>query len=82
MVSGLLSSLSSDLLAKVTAVSVMWQKVVAITLTLIVPMIAPYHQSASFVFGKFNGVSTSQTGITSNPYLFMQVRPWCASWLA
>ena len=78
MVSGLLNSMSSEFLAKVTAVSVMWHKVVMITMTVLVPMIAPYYQSASFVFGKFNGVLSSQSGITSNPYLFIQVRADCS----
>ena len=73
LVAGLLSSMPSNTLARVSAVSVMWHTVVVITLTLVVPMLATSYQPASFVFGKFYDVTHYQTGIKSNPYLFAQV---------
>ena len=73
LVAGLLSSMPSNTLAKVSAVSVMWHTVVVVTLTLIIPMLATSYQPASFVFGKFYDVTHSQAGIKSNPYLFAQV---------
>ena len=72
-ISGLLSSMPSNTLARLSATALMWHAVVIVTMTLLVPMIAPYYQSASFVWTKFYDVTHSDSGITSNLYLFMQV---------
>ena len=71
--SGLLSSLPSSTLARLSAISLMWHIVTILSTTLLVPMIAPYHQGPAFVWTKFYGVQYSSSGITSNLYLFMQV---------
>ena len=73
VVSGLLSSLSSSILARLSAIALMLHISTLLTTTLLVPMIAPYHQSPGFVWTKFYGIQYSSSGITSNLYLFMQV---------
>ena len=74
-ISGMFSSMPSNTLAKLSATALMWHAVVIISMTLLVPMIAPYYQSASFVWTEFRDTTHSDSGITSNLYLFMQVAP-------
>ena len=72
-ISGIFSSLPSNTLAKFSATALMWHSVVIISMTLLVPMIAPYYQSASFVWTEFRDTTHSHSGISSNLFLFMQV---------
>ena len=83
---GAVNSLPSKTLPKLGAVSLMWTVVLITTMTLLIPLLAPVHQSPKLVWGTFYGTSYSTSGITSNPYIFMQasllVRMLCLSaWL-
>ena len=73
LVSGAVSSLPSRALPKLGAISLLWNIVLPLTLTLLVPMLAPYHQRPKLVWGTFFGSAYSTSGITSDPYLFLQV---------
>lgn len=40
------------------------------TLVVLLPVVAPTHQSASYVFVDFQGVGITTTGIPNNAYIF------------
>ncbi|KAK9802033.1 hypothetical protein WJX73_003935 [Symbiochloris irregularis] len=72
VLSGLLNHMSTRSLARLAALSLLLVLIMVIATLLLVPAVAPWHQSASFVFGRFRGWKDSSSGITDNTYLILQ----------
>lgn len=66
MLAGLMNVASTKIIAWMNAISVFWHVAGAITLIILIPAVAPVHQSGSYVFGTFNDWSLSNSGITNN----------------
>ena len=63
---GLLNCFNSLVLAWINAFSVVWHVPGVVVLIILLPAVAPTHQSGSYVFGQFNGWQTVTSGITNN----------------
>ena len=57
---------STRVVAWMNAISVFWHVAGVISLIILIPAVAPVHQSGSYVFGTFNDFTVSTTGITNN----------------
>jgi hypothetical protein len=67
---GLINTMPTRVLAWVCFFSACWQVVGALVLVFLLPGVAPTHQTASFVFGDFQGVSLATSGLPTNAYIF------------
>lgn len=66
VLSGLMNVFSTRIIAWLNAISVFWHVTGAIVLIILIPAVAPTHQSGDYVFRTFNKVDLSSTGISSN----------------
>ena len=66
---GLLNTIGTRLAALLNGFSSVWHMVGTLVIVVVLLAVAPTHQSASFVFGKFYGVSEVTSGITNNGYV-------------
>ena len=62
----LINVLPTRILGYMNALSVFWHCATAFTLTVVVPAVAPTHQSWSFVFTEFYSDDTTALGAPSN----------------
>ncbi|KAK9790962.1 hypothetical protein WJX73_004389 [Symbiochloris irregularis] len=69
---GLMNSGSTRVLLRTISFSLFWQVLATVVMVLVLPTVAPWHQSASFVWKTSFGVDQSTSGITSKGYLYMQ----------
>ncbi|CAL5228608.1 g11771 [Coccomyxa viridis] len=70
VIHGLVNSFSTRILAYMSTFSAGWHFVGGIVVTILLPCVAPTHQSASFVFTDFQGVGTTTSGVGNNAYIF------------
>ncbi|KAK9806449.1 hypothetical protein WJX73_008244 [Symbiochloris irregularis] len=68
---GGLNAFNSRSVAWLSGFSVVWQLGGLFVLLILIPAVAPTHQSASFVFGKFFTAAQSGSGLPSNLYVFL-----------
>lgn len=62
-----LNTFALDVIAYIDIVSIWWQVIGATLIVILLPLVAPTTQSASYVFSKFQ-LSSNVTGIHSKPY--------------
>ncbi|KAK9918140.1 hypothetical protein WJX75_001594 [Coccomyxa subellipsoidea] len=67
---GIVNTISTRILAWIATFSAAWHFVGAMVLAVLIPCVAPTHQSASFVFLEFQGADVTASGITNNAYIF------------
>lgn len=70
VVHGLVNSFSTKILSYMSIFSGGWHLVGVIVVSILLPCVAPVHQSASFVFTDFQGVGITTTGVPNNAYIF------------
>ncbi len=63
---GLLNTIGTKLAALLNGFSSVWHMVGTLVIVIVLLAVAPTHQSGSFVFGTFYGVSEVTSGITNN----------------
>ncbi|DBB05374.1 TPA: hypothetical protein ACH3X3_010590 [Trebouxia sp. C0006] len=68
---GLLNTIGTKLAALLNGFSSVWHMVGTLVIVIVLLAVAPTHQSGSFVFGTFYGVSEVTSGITNNGYIFL-----------
>lgn len=66
MLSGLMNVFSTWIIAWLNAVSVFWHFTGVIVLIILIPAVAPTHQSGDYDFCTFNKADLSSTGNSSN----------------
>ena len=71
MCHGFLGMLPGRWIARLTEVTGIYQVVATLVLILLIPLVAPTHQTPAFVFGTFYGASFAGNGIPKNFYLFL-----------
>ncbi|KAK9812568.1 hypothetical protein WJX73_009557 [Symbiochloris irregularis] len=72
ILSGLIVSLPARALAYISAWGCFWIFCGIVIVCLTLPAVAPWRQSATFIFAHFNTYQTSPTGIRNNVYLFLE----------
>ncbi|KAK9806414.1 hypothetical protein WJX73_003539 [Symbiochloris irregularis] len=71
VLSGIMNAFNTRIVAWLSGFSVVWHFASLIVIIIMIPTVAPKHQTASFVFTKFYDAAETKTGITSNAYLFL-----------
>ena len=63
---GLLNCLSTRVIGWISGISTIWHMLGTVVLIILIPAVAPTHQSGSYVFTEFVDWETEGTGITNN----------------
>ena len=63
---GLLNCLSTRIIGWISGISTIWHMLGTVVLIILLPAVAPTHQSGSYVFTEFVNWETEDTGITNN----------------
>lgn len=64
---GLVNTISTRLLAWISTLSAAWHFLGSLVLAVLIPCVAPTHQSASFVFLEFQGVDVTASALLMPP---------------
>ncbi|KAK9909174.1 hypothetical protein WJX75_008248 [Coccomyxa subellipsoidea] len=76
---GCVSSVSSEGIRQFTNVALVFMLVANLAIIVILPLVAPVHQSAEFVFGQFTSEDAAEHGLPNAGYLFF-VGTLCAQY--